>query len=77
MIIILLIINNFGKQLNPFFLKKSKTSSRNTLKNKDKTISNDEMVAEEFSSFFENTVKSLNISPRNLKFEDVTKGKLN
>ena len=30
------------------------------------------MVAEEFSSFFENTVKSLNISPRNLTLGDTT-----
>ena len=29
----LLIINNFGKQLNPFLLKKSKASSRITMKN--------------------------------------------
>ena len=63
---ILLIIDNFGKQFNPFFLKKSKTLSITILKNKDKTISNNDMVAEEFSSFFENAIKPLNISPRNV-----------
>ena len=42
------------------------------MKNKDQTISNDGMVAEEFSSFFENAVKSLNISPRNLTLGDRT-----
>ena len=30
------------------------------------------MVAEEFSPFFENAVKSLNISPRNLTLRDTT-----
>ena len=41
-------------------------------KNKDKTISNDARVVEEFSSFFENAIKSLNISPRNLTLGDTT-----
>ena len=35
------------------------------LKNKNKIISNNSKVAEEFSSFYENTVKSLNIEPSN------------
>lgn len=42
------------------------------MKNKSKAISNDDMVAEEFSSFFNNAVKSLNISPRNLPLGDTT-----
>ena len=41
-------------------------------KNKDKTISNDARVVEEFSSVFENAIKSLNISPRNLTLGDTT-----
>ena len=38
----------------------------------DKTIYSDVMVTEEFSWFFENTIKSLNISPRNLTLGDTT-----
>ena len=40
------------------------------MKDQDKIISNDDKVAEEFSTFFENAVKSLNIKPRNLSLED-------
>ena len=46
----------FWKTIKPFF----------------KIISNDDKVAEEFSTFFENAVKSLNIKPRNLSLEDTT-----
>ena len=60
----------FRKTIKPFLSEKNKTSSRVTLKNKDKTISNDGKVTEEFSSFFENEVKSLNISLRNLTLGD-------
>ena len=42
------------------------------MKDQDKIISNDDKVAEEFSTFFENAVKSLNIKPRNLSLEDAT-----
>ena len=42
------------------------------MKDQDKIISNDHKVAEESSIFFENAVKSLNIKPRNLSFEDTT-----
>ena len=42
------------------------------MKDQDKIISNDDKVAEEFSTFFENAVKSLNIKPRNLSLEDTT-----
>ena len=42
------------------------------MKNKDKTISSDVMVTEEFSWFFENTIKSLNISPSTLTLGDTT-----
>ena len=38
----------------------------------DKAISNAGMVAEQFSSYVESIVKSLNISPRNLTFGDAT-----
>ena len=65
-------INNFGKQLKPFFLKNLKHLQEFFLKNKDKAISNDSMVAKEFSSFFENATKSLNISPRTLTLGDAT-----
>ena len=42
------------------------------MRNKDKFISSDGIVAEEFSSFFQNVVKSQNISPRNLTLGDTT-----
>ena len=42
------------------------------MNNRDKTISNDGVVAEEFSSSFENALKSVNISPRNLTLGDTT-----
>ena len=38
----------------------------------DKAISNDGMVVEQFSSYFESVVKSLNIPPRNLTLGDAT-----
>ena len=38
----------------------------------DKAISNDGMVVEQFSSYFESVVKSLNIPPRNLTLGDTT-----
>ena len=42
------------------------------MKDKNKIISNDDKVAEEFSTFFENVVKSLNIKPRNLSLGNTT-----
>ena len=42
------------------------------MKDKNKIISNDNKVAEEFSTFFENAVKSLNIKPRNLSLGNTT-----
>ena len=42
------------------------------MKDQDRTISNDDKVVEEFSTFFENAVKSFNIKPRNLSLEDTT-----
>ena len=42
------------------------------MKNKGKTIFNDGMLAEGFSSFFDNVIKSLNISPKNLALADTT-----
>ena len=42
------------------------------MNNRDKTISNDGVVAEQFSSSFENALKSVNISPRNLTLGDTT-----
>ena len=42
------------------------------MKDQDRIISNDDKFAEEFSTFFENTVKFLNIIPRNLSLEDTT-----
>ena len=54
------------KTIKPFLSEKIKTTSKIKLKDQDKIISNDDKVAEEFSTFFENAVKSLNIKPRNL-----------
>ena len=56
----------FCKTIKPFLSEKCTTSSRITLKNKDNIISNDGMVAEEFSIFFENAVKALDINPKDL-----------
>ena len=42
------------------------------LKNKNKIISNDNKVAEEFSSFFENAFKSLNIDPSDIILGNTT-----
>ena len=56
----------FWKTIKPFLSEKCTTSSRITLKNKDNIISNDGMVAEEFSIFFENAVKELDINPKDL-----------
>ena len=42
------------------------------MKDKNKIISNDDKVAEEFSTFFENVVKSLNIKPSNLSLGNTT-----
>jgi len=42
------------------------------LKDKDEIISEDDKVAEEFSTFFENAVKSLNIKPKNLSLGNIT-----
>ena len=50
------------KIFKPFLSEKSKTSS----------CSNDGMVAEEFSLFFENAFKCLNISPQNLILGNTT-----
>ena len=52
--------------------EKIKTTSKIKLKDQDKIISNDDKVAEEFSTFFVNAVKSLNIKPRNLSLKDTT-----
>ena len=60
----------FWKTIKPFLSEKIKTTSK--IKLKDKIISNDDKVAEELSTFFENAVKSLNIKPRNLSLEDTT-----
>ena len=62
----------FWKTIKPFFSEKSKTSSNNTLKNHEIIISNNEKKLEEFNSFFENTVKSLNIKLSNLILGDIT-----
>ena len=62
----------FWKTIKPFLSEKIKTTSKIKLKDQDKIISNDDKVAEEFSTFFENAVKSLNIKPRNLSLEDTT-----
>ena len=62
----------FWKTIKPFLSEKIKTISKIKLKDQDKIISNDDKVAEEFSTFFENAVKSLNIKPRNLSLEDTT-----
>ena len=62
----------FWKTIKPFLSEKIKTTSKIKLKDPDKIISNDDKVAEEFSTFFENAVKSLNIKPRNLSLEDTT-----
>ena len=56
----------------PFLSEKSKVTSKIKLKDKNKIISNDDKVAEEFSTFFENVVKSLNIKPRNLSLGNTT-----
>ena len=61
----------FWKTIKLFLSEKIKTTSKIKLKDQDKIISNDK-VAEEFSVFFENAVKSLNIKPRNLSLEDTT-----
>ena len=58
--------------MNLFFLKKVKHPHKLLFKNKDKTISNEGTLAEVISSVFENAIKSLNISPRNLTLEDTT-----
>ena len=60
----------FWKTIKPFLSEKSTTTSKIKLKDQDKIISNDGKVAEEFSKFFENAVKSLNIVPRNLSLGD-------
>ena len=62
----------FWKTIKPFLSEKIKATSKIKLKDQDKIISNDDKVAEEFSTFFENAVKSLNIKPRNLSLEDTT-----
>ena len=62
----------FWKTIKPFLSEKIKTTSKIKLKDQDKIISNDDKVAEEFSTFLENAVKSLNIKPRNLSLEDTT-----
>ena len=62
----------FWKTTKPFLSEKIKTTSKIKLKDQDKIISNDDKVAEEFSTFFENAVKSLNIKPRHLSLEDTT-----
>ena len=62
----------FWKTIKPFFSEKSKTSSNNTLKNHEIIISNNEKKLEEFNSFFENTVKSLNIKLSNFILGDIT-----
>ena len=62
----------FWKTIKPFLSEKIRTTSKIKLKNQDKIISNDDKVAEEFSTFLENAVKSLNIKPRDLSLEDTT-----
>ena len=62
----------FWKTIKPFLSEKIKATSKIKLKDQDKIIFNDDKVAEEFSTFFENAVKSLNIKPRNLSLEDTT-----
>ena len=62
----------FWKTIKPFLSEKIKITSKIKLKDQDKIISNNDKVAEEFSTFFENAVKSLNIKPRNLSLEDTT-----
>ena len=62
----------FWKTIKPFLPEKSKVTSKIKLKDKNKIISNDDKVAEEFSTFFENVVKSLNIKPRNLSLGNTT-----
>ena len=42
----------FWKTIKPFLSEKIKTTSKIKLKNQDKIISNDDKVAEEFSTFF-------------------------
>ena len=62
----------FWKTIKPFLSEKSKVTSKIKLKDKNKIISNDDKVAEEFSTFFENVVKSLNIKPWNLSLGNTT-----
>ena len=62
----------FWKTIKPFLSEKSIVTSKIKLKDKNKIISNDDKVAEEFSTFFENVVKSLNIKPRNLSLGNTT-----
>ena len=62
----------FWKKIKPFLSEKSKVTSKIKLKDKNKIIPNDDKVAEEFSTFFENLVKSLNIKPRNLSLGNTT-----
>ena len=49
----------FWKTIKPFLSEKIKTTSKIKFKDQNKIISNDDKVAEEFSTFFENAVKSL------------------
>ena len=62
----------FWKTIKPFLFEKSKVTSKIKLKDKNKIISNEDKVAEEFSTFFENVVKSLNIKPRSLSLGNTT-----
>ena len=62
----------FWKTIKPFLSEKSKVTSKIKLKDKNKIISNDDKVAEEFSTFFENVVKTLNIKPRNFSLGNTT-----
>ena len=62
----------FWKTIKPFLYEKSNVTSKIKLKDKNKIISNDDKVAEEFSTFFENVVKSLNIKPKNLSLGNTT-----
>ena len=62
----------FWKTIKPFLSEKSKKSLKITLKSEEKIISNEGIVAEEFSTFFENAVKSLGIDTGNPLLGDTT-----
>ena len=53
----------FWKTIKPFLSEKIKTTSKMKLKDQDKIISNDDKVAEEFSTFFENANLTKNYRP--------------